>query len=209
MDETRPMTKQEMLKQPYPRNMLMTLVEGTIEMPEITDDIMAGIEYVLSELTEREREVLRQRYEERKTYTAIADSLGVCKSRIPQNEHHAFRAMRYKRNMGFLLYGKEGFAARHYIFTFPNEPIPEPPVPDPAAYIITIEALDLSVGATNRLLRAGLGTVKDLINLSSENILTIKGLSQNNRIEIARKLYTIGFRDMAWDEYLTSIPRKR
>lgn len=209
MDETRPMTKQEMLAQPYPRNMLMTLVEGKIEIPEITDDIIAGMDYVLSTLTEREREVLRQRYMERKTYAAIAESLGVSKSRIQQNEYHAFRAMRYIRNMGFLLYGKKGFAARHYIFTFPNEPIPEPPVPAPAVHSIAIEALDLSVGAANRLLRAGLRTVKDIINLPSEEILTIKGLSNNNRIEIVRKLYTIGFRDIAWDEYLTGVPRKR
>ena len=43
MDATRPMTKQEMLAQPYPRNMLMTLVEGTIEIPEITDDFMLAL----------------------------------------------------------------------------------------------------------------------------------------------------------------------
>ena len=209
MDETSLMSKREMLAEPYPRNMLMALVDGKIEIPEITDDIITGMDYVLSALMEREREVLRQRYMERKTYAAIAESLGVSKSRIQQNEYHAFRAMRYKRNMGFLLYGKEGFAARHYIFTFPDEPLPEPPVPEPEMYIMPIEELYLSISSFNGLRRAGCKTVGDLINLSAEDIMNIKTFVQNNRIEIARKLYTLGFRDIAWDEYLTSIPRKR
>jgi len=209
MEDKKNLSKREMLAEPYPRNMLMTLVNGKIEIPEITNDIMAGMDYVMSELTEREREVLRQRYMERKTYAAIAESLGVSKSRIQQNEYHAFRTMRYIRNMGFLLYGKEGFAARHYIFTFPDEPIPEPPGTDPDVYNMPIEELYLSLSSFNGLRRAGYKTVVDIIKLSSEDILNIKNLVRNNWIEIARKLYTLGFRDMAWDEYLTSIPKKR
>ncbi len=209
MEDKKNLSKREMLAEPYPRNILMALVNGKIEIPEITDDMMAGMDYVLSALTERECEVLRQRYVERKTYAAIAESLGVSKSRIQQNEYHAFRAMRYKRNMGFLLYGKEGFAARHYIFTFPDEPIPELPVTEPEMYIMPIEELYLSISSFNGLRRAGYKTVGDLITLSSEDILNIKALVRNNRIEIARKLYTFGFRDMSWDEYLTSVPRKR
>ena len=58
--------------------MLLTLLDATVlEVPELTSDVFAGIEYALSMLTAREREVLHQRYQERKTYSAIGTAFHV------------------------------------------------------------------------------------------------------------------------------------
>ena len=115
----RSMSKQAMLKQPYPLNMLLNLLDATVlEVPELTSDVFAGIEYALSKLTEREREVLHQRYEERKTYSAIGEVLDVTASTVQKNEYSAFRKLRHRQVMGYILYGKDGFAQREYTYHF-------------------------------------------------------------------------------------------
>jgi len=116
---TKPMSKQAMLKQPYPLNMLLSLLDATtLEVPELTDDVLAGIEYALSRLTDREREVLRQRYEERKTYSAIGVDFNVTASTVQKNEYTAFRKLRHRQVMGYILYGKIGFVKREYTYHF-------------------------------------------------------------------------------------------
>ena len=113
------MSKPAMLKQPYPLNMLLTLLdETTLEVPELTDDVIAGLEYALSMLTDREREVLYQRYEERKTYSTIGTIFQVTASTVQKNEYSAFRKLRHRQVMGYILYGKDGFAQREYTYHF-------------------------------------------------------------------------------------------
>ena len=113
------MSRQAMLKQPYPLNMLLNLLDATVlEAPELTSDVFAGIEYALSKLTDREREVLHQRYEERKTYSSIGTSLHVTASTVQKNEYSAFRKLRHRQIMGYILYGKDGFAQREYTYHF-------------------------------------------------------------------------------------------
>lgn len=115
----KPMSRQAMLKQPYPLNMLLTLLDTTtLEVPELTDDVFAGIDYALSMLTDREREVLHQRYEERNTYSAIGTFFHVTASTVQKNEYSAFRKLRHRQIMGYILYGKDGFAQREYTYHF-------------------------------------------------------------------------------------------
>ncbi len=115
----KPMSRQAMLKQPYPLNMLLTLLDATVlEVLELTDDVLAGIDYTLSMLTDREREVLHQRYEERKTYSAIGATFHVTASTVQKNEYSAFRKLRHRQVMGYILYGKDGFAQREYTYHF-------------------------------------------------------------------------------------------
>ena len=115
----KPMRRQAMLKQPYPLNMLLNLLDATVlEVPELTSDVFAGIDYALSKLTEREREVLHQRYEERKTYSAIGEVFDVTASTVQKNEYSAFRKLRHRQVMGYILYGKDGFAQREYTYHF-------------------------------------------------------------------------------------------
>ena len=115
----KPMSRQAMLKQPYPLNMILNLLVATVlEVPELTDDVLAGLEYALSMLTDREREVLHQRYEKRKTYSAIGAAFHVTVSTIQKNEYSAFRKLRHRQIMGYILYGKDGFVQREYTYHF-------------------------------------------------------------------------------------------
>lgn len=201
-----PDNKRELLKYPYPMNLFLTLLSCTVEPPEFTDDILDGIAYAISTLNDRQREVLRQRYEERKTYKAIAASFGVTTQRSRNAEYLAFRKLRHPKLLGFILYGKQGYADMNYVYRSPwtAEEVKEetPKKADPEYLQKPIAAMDLTVGAENRLLRAGYECIGDLVKLTHEEIQGIKYLTSKNRVEIAECLYRNGVTDTCWVDYV-------
>ena len=65
--------KRSILKEPYPRNLLLA-VRGIWEQEsptELTADVLAGIQYAISTLNEREQLVICRRYKERKKLREI------------------------------------------------------------------------------------------------------------------------------------------
>ena len=70
--------KRSILKEPYPRNLLLA-VRGTWEQEsptELTADVLAGIQYAISTLNEREQLVIYRRYKERKKLREIGEEIG-------------------------------------------------------------------------------------------------------------------------------------
>ena len=75
----------------YPYNLLVA-IRGVAdkEIPEdMTDDHLAGLEYVLSTLECRERDILLQRYRDGLMRTEIAQSYGIIPERVRQIENKA------------------------------------------------------------------------------------------------------------------------
>lgn len=68
-----------------------------------------------------------------------------------------------------------------------------------------IEDLDLSVTAYNRLKRANIATVADLIALSGLELIAIRNMTRSNLIQILKRLEVYGFRlrDYSPDKYPT------
>ena len=64
---------------------------------------------------------------------------------------------------------------------------------------MTIEDLDLSVRSFNCLKRAGINTVEDLINKSSEDMMKVRNLGKKSFDEVREKLMSLGF-DLAPSE---------
>ncbi len=64
---------------------------------------------------------------------------------------------------------------------------------------MTIEELDLSVRAFNCLKRAGVDTVGDLVNKSSEEMMKVRNLGKKSLEEVVSKLQSLGF-DLSKDE---------
>ena len=62
-----------------------------------------------------------------------------------------------------------------------------------------IEELDLSVRSFNRLKRAGINTVDDLINKSEEEMMKVRNLGKKSFDEVREKLQSLGF-DLSSDE---------
>ena len=194
-----PNNKRKLLPLPYPQNLILTLTDGLIESIEVTPDMEAGLEYALSTLTDIEREILKLRFEGRLTYEQIGEVRGRSGSGARHGETNAFRKLRRPPMIGYILYGKEGFAKMDYIFYWPwKEPPPKKEPPDAKVYAIPFEELDLTVRSFNNLRRAGYEVVGDIVNLSYEEILKIPYLPRKNCNEIAWKLWHLGFEDTGW-----------
>ena len=102
--------KTEILRYYYPLNLLKAIeakkTQFEIIVDTITEDQKEGLEYALSQLTERERQILRMRYQERKTLREIGTVIGVTAERIRSQEHHGIYRLRKPPLLGYIKYGK-------------------------------------------------------------------------------------------------------
>ena len=198
----KPSNKRKLLQLPYPENLLMKLLEGIVESIDVTADRQAGLDYALSKLTEVEQEVLRFRFQERLTYAEIGKVRGKSDHSACGTENNAMRKLRQTSLRGYIVFGKEGFETMDCVYPSPGTPSTKTEDPDPKVLLLPFEELDLSIGAFNILRRAGYETVRDILYLTSEQIMKIKGFSRKRSAEIAAKLRSLGLRNTAWNEYL-------
>ena len=68
----KPKNRKKFLKEEYPHNLIATIIDESVwelNLPtEMTEDHLAGLEYAISQLDEREQTIIRMRFEERQTY---------------------------------------------------------------------------------------------------------------------------------------------
>lgn len=216
--------KRSVLKEEYPRNLLLA-VRGAWEQnepTELTADVLAGIQYAISTLNEREQLVITRRYKDRKNLREIGEEIGVKQERSRQIETAALRKLRYPRNMRFITMGVDGYIKdrckveyeRGYQVGYNegyqqgvNEASNGVSKAGISVTIVSlpIEALDLSVRFFNALRRAGYETIGELLNVDEKGIIHIKNLGTKQRQEVAVSLYRYGLSQTAWDIYR---PRK-
>ena len=216
--------KRKVLKEEYPRNLLLA-VRGAWEQDEpteLTADILAGIQYAISTLNEREQLVITRRYKDRKNLREIGEEIGVKQERSRQIETAALRKLRYPRNMRFITMGVDGYIKdrckveyeRGYQVGYNegyqlgvNEASNGVSKAGISVTLVSlpIEALDLSVRSFNALRRAGYETIGELLNVDEKGIIQIKNLGTKQRQEVAVSLYRFGLSQTAWDIYR---PRK-
>lgn len=212
--------KRSILKEEYPRNLLLAIRGGwqQEEPTELTSDVLAGIEYALSTLNEREQLVLCRRYKEQKTLREIGEEIGVKQERSRQIETAALRKLRYPRNMRFITKGVDGYIKERCKVEYERgyqvgynagyqQGVDEASNGVSKAGIsvtivsLPIEALDLSVRSFNALRRAGYVTIGDLLKVNEKDIIHIKNLGTKQRQEVAVSLYRYGISQTAWDVY--------
>ena len=193
--------KSKSLKEPYPKNLLLTIQVTSVhefELPidNVTDDMLAGLEYAISTLSERERTILRMRYQERCSYREIGESLGVTLERIRTLDDRLLRKLRVPKCLGCIKYGLEGYTALR------EKKAAEKKEKEPEKMDMLLETLDLSVRCFNCLKVRGCDTVRDIAALTEEEIIKTKNLGRRSMIEIAEALHRIGVKDTAWDDFL-------
>lgn len=216
--------KRSVLKEEYPRNLLLA-VRGAWEQnepTELTADVLAGIQYAISTLNEREQLVITRRYKDRKNLREIGEEIGVKQERSRQIETAALRKLRYPRNMRFITMGVDGYIKDRCKVEYEcgyqvgynegyqqgvNEASNGVSKAGISVTIVSlpIEALDLSVRSFNALRRAGYETIGELLNVDEKGIIHIKNLGTKQRQEVAVSLYRYGLSQTAWDIYR---PRK-
>lgn len=206
------------IKAPYPRNLLYA-VRGWHEEEEPTDltkDVLSGVQYAVSTLSEREQFVINCRYAEGMTLRAIGEQIGVKSERTRQIEVTALRKLRYRRNLLFMTMGLEGYISeqnrveyeRGYQIGFNDGyeqgllDAPKSVVKEGKSVAITslpLEALNVSLRTRNALSRAGYKRIGDILKLYRREIIHIKNLGPKQREEVAAGLHYYGITETDWD----------
>lgn len=208
---------EEYISEYYPLNLIRAIHPNVPE--EITADIHAGLECILTTLSPREQEILRLRYREKKIRADIGEEFCITQSRVRQIEGKALKKLRQPSRFQFIRLGLMGYI-RHirkeefksgydkgYDKGYKNG------MEDAAkgktfkgvsaeTTAIDINDLELSVRAYNSLLRMGCRTIGDCMLLKEDQILNMKNLGRITRDEIACALHKYEVYDTIWDKFI-------
>ena len=198
----KPKNRKKFLKEEYPYNLIATIIDESVwelNLPtEMTEDHLAGLEYAISQLDEREQTIIRMRFEERQTYAQIGEHLGISLNRVSQVARKALRKLYHPKNLKYYKYGIEGHKVRQAEF----EEAERKRAYTDKVMETTIYDLDFSVRTFNNLIRAKCEKVSDLIALSEEDILNLKNMGKKQFAEVALKLKALGSLHTAWEKFL-------
>lgn len=206
------------LKAPYPKNLLYAVrgIHEETEPTELSQDVLSGVQYAVSTLSEREKLILKRRYSEGMYLRTIGEELGIKAERTRQLEVAALRKLRTRRNMMFMTMGVEGYIKelnkveyeRGYQVGF-NDGYEQGIRDAPQGVVkagksvtlmsLPIEALGISLRARNALARAGFNQLGDVLNLCRREIIHIKNLGPKQREEVTAGLHHYGITETDWD----------
>ena len=168
-----------------------------IDTENITDDMIAGLEYAISTLPPRDQRVIRLRYGEKMTRTAIGKEFDVTGERIRTVEGRAMIKLRRPPLLGYIKYGKVGYEKRCTEFEAERKKNY-----DEAKYQTEISTWDIPVRAQNRLIAKGYRIIKDIVALTEAEIIGIQYLGRKSIIDIARALEELEITDTNWSNFL-------
>ncbi len=214
-------TRRDFLKESYPWNLLHSIQAGRdIILPEeITDEIQAGIDYVISRLDAREQEIIRRRYLEGQTLSEIGSVLGVIQERVRQIEVKCLQKLSKPRYMQYIRYGIQGVVQRHsdiarkqgydkgyndgyrQALDDTKNGIEKEGV-SVNILSLPIEALCLPNRTCSCLTDFGFRELRDLLNLNKSELKRIIGLTVDRRCEVAGALSKYGLCPEGWHDYL-------
>ena len=198
----KPKNRKKFLKEEYPYNLIATIIDESVwelNLPtEMTEDHLAGLEYAISQLDEREQTIIRMRYEQKQTFAQIGEKFNISVNRASQVERKALRKLYHPKNLKYYKYGIEGHKVRQAEF----EEAERKRAYTEKVMATTIYDLDFSVRTFNNLIRANCGNVGDLVALSEEDILNLKNMGKKQFAEVARKLKALGLLHTAWEKFL-------
>lgn len=173
----------------YPDNLLYDIFGGEWEFPR-PGDFDGSLEYVLHTLTERERCVLDFRYKDGLTFEEIGKRFCVTRERIRQIHAKSFRKLRHPGRLNYLKYGVSGVIARQTenAREAALASLPKPDKPED----ITLEELELSVRSYNCLKRAGMNTLRELSEMTFDELCHVRNIGKKSIDEICAVLTKYG-----------------
>ena len=174
---------------PYPDNLLCDIFMGEWEFPR-PDDFDGSLEYVLHTLTERERRVLDFRYKDGLTFEEIGKRECVTRERIRQIHAKSLRKLRCPDRLNYLKYGVAGVIARktENAREAALASLQKPDKPED----ITLEELELSVRSYISLKRAGMNTLRDVSEMTFDELCRVRGMGKKSIAEICAALTNYG-----------------
>lgn len=170
----------------YPDNLLYDIFGREWEYPRPAD-FDGSLEYVLHTLTERERRILGFRYKEGLTYEEIGKRECVTRERIRQIHAKALRKLRHPDRLNYLKYGVSGVIARK-TESARKAALASLPKPDIKPEDIALEELDLSMRSYNCLKRAGMNTMRDVAEMTFDELCHVRNLGKKSVKDISDML---------------------
>lgn len=202
MDNKEKNRRREALKEPYPKNLFLILKEDRrygshIPIDNITEDIKNGLEFAITSLPVRDQRIIKMRYKDKMTYSSIAKEFDLSVERIRTLEHRALVRLMYPQLLRYLKYGLNGYkemcaqakAERENQYSADK-------------YQIRIIEMDIGIRAQNRLIAKGYEKVKDIIDLTDDEINNIRALGKKSRADVALALKKLDINSTAWSQYL-------
>lgn len=202
------------LRSCYPAN-LLSAIKGkcNLSLPiKLSQDVLSGIQYALSSLSEDERLLLQLRYAQEQTISEIASYFQSTEDEIENAETKVLQKLRHRSRWEYIQYGIEGLMKKRiaearckaYREGYHDG------VKDASCGIVTVSApeslrnlpityLGLSSRAQNCLHRSGYSRIGDVVDMHTEEILRIRNLGTKTAEEIAGTLQQYGFLYSAWD----------
>lgn len=177
---------------PYPDNLLYDIFGGEWEYPR-PGDFDGSLEYVLYTLTERERRVLDFRYNDGLTFEEIGKRFCVTRERARQIYARALRKLCNPQRLNYLKYGISGVVARK-TESAREAALASLPKLDIKPEDITIEELELSVRSYNCLKRAGMNTLREVSEMTFDELCHVRNLGKKSVDEICAVLTNYGIR---------------
>ena len=171
---------------PYPDNLLYDIFCGEWEFPR-PGDFDGSLEYVLRTLTERERRVLDFRYKDGLTFEEIGKRFCVTRERIRQIHAKSLRKLRHPGRLNYLKYGVSG-VIRRKSESAREAALASLPKPDIKPGDITLEELGLSVRSYNCLKRAGKHTLREVSEMTFDELCHVRNLGKKSIDEICAVL---------------------
>lgn len=209
--------KRQILKEAYPKNLVMAIVDSNeVPIAEFTPDIIAGINYAVSTLDEREQVLIRLRYAEKQSLAQIGEHFGFKQERSRQIEVRALRKLRTPMCWKYITHGVQGCAKLVHDSAYEQghqvgysegyqqglEDAPKGKIKTGFSINVLslpIECLGLSKRAYNALMRAEYRKLGDIVDLDFHTVIHIKNLGIDQRHEIAVGLNKYGLFPTEWD----------
>lgn len=195
----------------WPLNIVFTLFEFAGEpipaQKELPPDLERTLMFILQGIKRDRADILLRYYQGKMTTYEIADELGTSHQDAAYDLRTALECIaRSTRNMTLIRHGviaclnrriKEAYSAGYvdgYYIGFKDGENGSKPEHD----VLSIEAMDLSVRATNCLLRAQFSTAEEVACADSLRIAKIRNLGHKAAEEVYFKLKELGL-DPKWD----------
>ncbi len=193
----------------YPFNLARAIFQSEEDALKI---YLPGLSLALATLNEREQDVLKRRFSEKLTLRAVGKIHGLTQERARQIEAKALRKLRMpslknmfvavplteikEQNIEYQKLSREyELLATAFEMLTAKKADPEVVVPL-AEMAVTMQTpisdLDLSVRSFNCLKRAGKNTLRDIVEMTENDLLQIRNLGRKSAEEIIGKIKSYG-----------------
>lgn len=193
----------------YPLNIARAVFDSESEARRA---YIQGIYNALAILTEREQDVLRLRFKDKMTLEQCGKIHGVTRERIRQIEAKALRKLRHPTRANMIksvpltelqakhseymkLQNEYEWLKKAFESLTAQKAEPGVIIPSVERAILlekTIEELDLSVRSYNCLRRRGVNTLRDVVEMTEDELMKVRNLGRKSADEVMAKLKEYG-----------------